>query len=324
MTLHNDYDIFYRAIKETSDSTGIADYFIEKDYWITLVLKRLSESKYVNSVVFKGGTSLSKGFKLINRFSEDVDIAVINASELSGNQLKTLIRTVEKEIARDLTEIEVDGVTSKGSRFRKAVYEYPEIPTLDTESWVSNSLIVEINSFANPYPYLKVSIQSMIGEFLQKNNETDLIHKYGLESFEVNVLDKKRTLLEKIVSLIRFSFDDNPVESIGSKIRHFYDIYYLLKDIEINVYFNSDKFSIDVNELIEHDRKTFDEPIGWKDKSILTSPLINNFKSIWNELKTTYTNELSSLAFSIIPDENEVYNSFQKIVEKLKNNLEGV
>ena len=76
MTLHNDYDIFYRAIKETSDSTGIADYFIEKDYWITLVLKRLSESKYVNSVVFKGGTSLSKGFKLINRFSEDVDIAV--------------------------------------------------------------------------------------------------------------------------------------------------------------------------------------------------------------------------------------------------------
>lgn len=88
-----------------------------------MVLKRLSESKYVDSVVFKGGTSLSKAYKLINRFSEDVDLAVIDMSRMTGNQLKTLIRTVEKEIAIDLEETFVEGVTSKGSRFRKAVYE---------------------------------------------------------------------------------------------------------------------------------------------------------------------------------------------------------
>jgi len=95
MILHDDDNLFYRAIKETSDNIGIADYFIEKDYWITLVLKRLSESKYVDSVVFKGGTSLSKGFKIIKRFSEDVDIAILNTNKLSGNQTKTLIRSVE-------------------------------------------------------------------------------------------------------------------------------------------------------------------------------------------------------------------------------------
>ena len=69
MILHDNKNLFVKAIKETSDNLGIRNYFIEKDYWISLVLKQLSESKYVNSVVFKGGTSLSKGYKLINRFS---------------------------------------------------------------------------------------------------------------------------------------------------------------------------------------------------------------------------------------------------------------
>ena len=102
--LYTNKEAFSNAILVTSDSTNIAPDFIEKDYWISMVLKRLSESKYVDSVVFKGGTSLSKGHKLINRFSEDVDVAVILTPDTSGNKIKTLIRTVEKEIATDLTE----------------------------------------------------------------------------------------------------------------------------------------------------------------------------------------------------------------------------
>ncbi len=87
--LHQHPELFRSAIKETADNLNIRDFFIEKDYWISLVLKRLSESRYVDSVVFKGGTSLSKGYKLINRFSEDVDIAVIDVADSSGSQLKT-------------------------------------------------------------------------------------------------------------------------------------------------------------------------------------------------------------------------------------------
>jgi hypothetical protein len=248
-----------------------------------------------------------------------VDIAVINTSELSGNQLKTLIKTVEKEISIDLTETEVKGVTSKGSRFRKAVYEYNELETSSTRSRVSNSLIIEINSFANHYPYVKVSIQSMVGEFLQNNNQTELIGKYGLEPFELYVLDKKRTLIEKIVSLIRFSFDDNYIDSIASKIRHFYDIFYLLQDSEANIYFNSDSFLSDFIELLNHDRKAFDEPKGWVNKKLSSSPIVNEFETIWVKVKSKYINELSILAYSQIPSENTVYSTFNEIVKKLKN-----
>lgn len=80
MNLHNDIKLFGETIRAASHQTGIKDEFVEKDYWITLVLHQLSKSKYAEQTVFKGGTSLSKGYGLINRFSEDVDIAIINDS----------------------------------------------------------------------------------------------------------------------------------------------------------------------------------------------------------------------------------------------------
>ncbi len=314
MNLHINKEAFNNAILVTSNNTNIAPDFIEKDYWISLVLKRLSESRYIDSVVFKGGTSLSKGHKLINRFSEDVDVAVIITPETSGNKIKTLIRTVEKEIAADLTEIEVDGVTSKGSRFRKAVYGFPVMMKQKQKAAIPESIIVEINSFANPFPYSKVAIQSMIGEYLQNQNQKELVKKYDLTAFEVNVLDKEQTLIEKLVSLIRFSFDENPIESISGKIRHFYDLYYLLRDKACSSYVKSEEFKTQFSKVLAHDQKQFDEPLSWNKKKIEDSPLIMDFDSMWEKLKVVYTKELSMLAFAEIPNENTVAQKFKELL----------
>ena len=75
---------------------------------------------------------MSKGFELIQRFSEDVDIAIINENNKSGNEIKTIIRTVEKEMTKELKELVVEGITSKGSRFRKSVFEYESMDTKNT------------------------------------------------------------------------------------------------------------------------------------------------------------------------------------------------
>ena len=306
-------------IKETSDNLGIREVFIEKDYWITLVLKRLADSEYSNSVVFKGGTSLSKGYKLINRFSEDIDIAIINASGITGNQLRTLIRNAEKTISVDLTEIDTPGVTSKGSKFRKSVFNYPVSGDTKLIQDVSNLLIIETNSFANPNPYVNLEIKSLIGEFLESSGRQDLIKKYGLDPFNLNILDKRRTLIEKIVSLIRFSFSENPIAGISEKVRHFYDNYYLLNDTECKTYFNSVDFVKDITELIEHDRTTFDDPAGWGQKSINQSSLIKDFDTFWNNVKATYTRELSNLAFLDIPNEKDVATIFKQVISKLSS-----
>ena len=224
MNLHHDLKLFSNTLRAASQHLDINLEFVEKDYWITLVLNRLANSKYVDDSVFKGGTSLSKGYSLIDRFSEDVDIAIINNSEKTGNEMKTIIRTIEKEITFDLKELKIDGVTSKGSRFRKSVFEY-----VTTEKGnANNKLIVETNSFANTFPFLKLTIQSMVFDFLMQTNNESYIEQYNLQSFQLNVLSKEQTLLEKMVSLIRFSFEINLTESISEKIRHFYDLYYLM------------------------------------------------------------------------------------------------
>jgi predicted nucleotidyltransferase component of viral defense system len=235
MILHGNNKEFTEAIQATSDNLEISPVFIEKDYWITKVLKELSLSKYADNVVFKGGTSLTKAHKLIQRFSEDVDIAVLNVSNLTGNQVKSFIRTVEKDISKDLSEIEVSGVTSKFSKYRKSVFTYPLTGNFKISAGVSNNLILEVNSFANPFPYEKLEIKSFITEFLEKTKSNDFIKKYKLESFHLKVLGKKQTLLEKIVSLIRFSFEEDVNNSIARKIRHFYDIHFLLLDKECSV-----------------------------------------------------------------------------------------
>ena len=66
------------------------------------------------------------------------------------------------------------------------------------------------------------------------------IEEYDLHPFELNILDKRRTLCEKVVSLLRFSFMDNPVQGLTGKIRHFYDIYFLLDDRECMEYVEQD------------------------------------------------------------------------------------
>ena len=55
---------------------GINQVAIEKDWWVTVTLKALYQTDCRDSLIFKGGTSLSKGFGIIERFSEDIDLAI--------------------------------------------------------------------------------------------------------------------------------------------------------------------------------------------------------------------------------------------------------
>ena len=72
MYLHEDREAFKEVIEQVAEDSGRAAVVIEKDYYVTMILRLLSQK--LSNVVFKGGTSLSKGFKAINRFSEDIDI----------------------------------------------------------------------------------------------------------------------------------------------------------------------------------------------------------------------------------------------------------
>ena len=318
MNLHENKKLFTDAVMAASEYLDIRPVYIEKDYWITRSLKLMAQNPNADKAIFKGGTSLSKAHKIGNRFSEDIDIAISDADVFTGNQLKMLIKRIAKEMTSGLEEVVVPGVTSKGSRYYKAMYSYPNVLGKAIKETVNiGQLLVEINSFANPYPYVSKNIECFIAQFFHQTGNEALIEEYGLESFTLNVLDKRQTLTEKLVSLIRFSLSENYIYDVSAKIRHFYDLHYLLQDEECKDYIYSEQFQIDFKVLLDHDRATFDNPEGWNTMDIEQSPLLSDFSSLWANLKNTYMKELPAIAFSDIPGTEEVAISFEEIVKQL-------
>ena len=81
---------------------------------------------------------------------------------MKDNQLKNLIRRTEKNMTVGLKEIVIPGVTSKGSHYRKAFYAYLRAAATEQVGAKAGQLLVEINSFANPYPSQKMQIEQFL------------------------------------------------------------------------------------------------------------------------------------------------------------------
>lgn len=324
MNLHENKELFSDIIDAASRSKsngglGILAPFIEKDYWITRSLKLMSQADNLDNAVFKGGTSLTKGYGIGNRFSEDIDIAIAESWKISGNQLKMLIKRTSKAMTDGLTEV-VKSSTSKGSRYHKAYYSYPRARVSLFHNYINaGEILVEINSFANPYPFEKRQLTSFIYDFLIEHEGEDIIQEYDLHPFVVNVLDKRRTITEKIVSLFRASLGEKYEENLRAKIRHFYDIHFLWNDHACRSYLVEGDFLKDFYELLEHDRQQFKEPDGWQSRNLSDSPLLVNLSQIWEKLLPIYERELTGLAYAKIPEAECVAQSLENVLSLFKS-----
>lgn len=325
MKLHEDPQLFKEAINFASrpidqGGLGISPLFIEKDYWICRSLRLMADGDTENRAVFKGGTSLSKAYGIGARFSEDVDVAIAEAWTLSGNQLKNLIRKTAHRMTEGLVEIVVPGKTSKGSHYHKAYYHYPQVLESQTATAINpGRILVEINSFANPYPYERLTIESFLTTFFRQSDNLDLIDKFDMQPFTVAVLDKRRTLTEKLVSLIRCSLANDYLPQLSAKIRHFYDLHYLFHDPETNEYLKSEEFRSDFRDLLIHDRQQFEKPEGWQARSLEESPLITAWDDVWKKIEQVYLKELPGLAYHEIPTSGQITDNMRNILEYIRN-----
>lgn len=309
MNLHNDQETFYQAIMEISKELNILPEYVEKDYWICQVLQRLSRHPAAELTVWKGGTSLAKAYRLIARFSSDVDFAILGEG-LSQNQQKKLVAKIGHESTADLEE-SVEEETIKNNRFRKTFHNYKSVLAgADAPFNLGSQVIVEINTYGNPYPYERREIKSFITEMMENRNLGDAIAMFDMRPFTLNVLDKRRTLCEKVVSLLRFSFEDNCIDGLTSKIRHFYDLHFLMLDNECRAYVGGD-FRQNLIDLIDHDKREFDRPPLWRDSPINTSVLMTDFDNTWRKLSPKYKSELSMLSYRTIPTPEEIAESMR-------------
>lgn len=321
MKLHENKEQLADAIRITSAELGIPQKFVEKDYWICQILQRLSRMPQTERTVWKGGTSLTKGYGIIQRFSSDVDLAIIGEG-LSNNQQKKLVLHLGKDTTIDLEETEEFGESIKNSRFRKTYHSYPSvIDRTDTSlDFLGNYVIVEINTYGNPYPFVRQFVKPFITEMMEKRQLEGLIAQLDMAPFELNVLDKRRTMCEKVVSLLRFSFEEDPVAGLTSKVRHFYDLHFLMKDKECHEYLDS-SFPVELRELVAHDKAEFDRPPLWKTSEVLHSPLLTSFSEMWKRIAPVYQSEVGALSFGELPKPEEVSQSMDSLIRIVQKAL---
>lgn len=245
---------------------------IEKDWWVTMVLSALFASEFAPHLSFKGGTSLSKCFHLINRFSEDVDIAVNReflgfGGELSKTQISDRLRrascsfvreTLTKELEKQLLalgieksdfeiKVNVTSVTTTDPEIIEVHYK----SILSELSYVQNKVLVEVSGRSMNEPVEQVEICSMIAENIPNASYSD-------KPFGLTVVSPKRTFLEK-ACLLHEEFKQSTREVRTHRMtRHIYDLERMM-DTDIAKEALQDKELY--KAVIEH-RKKF---IGLKD-----------------------------------------------------------
>ena len=311
MNLHEDLLNFKDLINLTANDLGILEFYIEKDYWVTYILKRLSNSEYRNKVVFKGGTSLSKAYNIIDRFSEDIDLQ-LKSLELNDNQKKNILKNIEKEITVGMLCLKNHIREVKRGNIRKTIYEYPIKTSEKDKGQIRNVIVLEINSMSTPEPSEKIEIESYISKYLRKINKEEFIKNYELEPFIIETLSIKRTFVEKIFAILDYTFEESPEIELANKIRHLYDVYKLNQKEDIREFLNSeDFFSMASKVVVQNDffRKR-------KDTIYSNSFLYNDFERI-NKIKEIYEKKFRNMVFGELPDFDEMKNSFKDILEKI-------
>lgn len=223
--LHHNKETFEQVILRVANAKGIAPEIIEKDYYVTLFLKRIRDLQ--PNIIFKGGTSLSKCYKIINRFSEDIDLNIETENKPTEGQrkkLKTNIVSVIKEFGFVLSNSRM--VRSR-SNYNRYIIDYPSVFSAD---YLKEYLMVETAVYIKAYPCKEMQATSIIFDYLKENGYDSLIVEYALEPFSINVQSAERTLIDKLYALGDYYLSD----AVQEHSRHIYDIYKLLDIVELN------------------------------------------------------------------------------------------
>ncbi|MBR1425867.1 MAG: nucleotidyl transferase AbiEii/AbiGii toxin family protein [Paludibacteraceae bacterium] len=225
-------------LSQVNAMTGQYQQTIEKDWWVTQVLRVLFAQPYAEHLSFKGGTSLSKAWNLIERFSEDIDIAISReylgfSGELSRTQVSDKLRRAACSFVREKMQDDVrEGLIALGipaDQFKVHVNitsvstTDPEIIHIEYQSilpnseYIAHTVKVEVTGRSMHEPIQTIPLQSQIDEFLPQSN-------IAQPAFPVSVVRPERTFLEKVM-LLHEEFAKPAAEMRTERMsRHLYDL----------------------------------------------------------------------------------------------------
>ena len=195
---------------------------LEKDFLLTQILRQLAEIE--PTMVFKGGTSLSKGYKDIERFSEDIDVTLLEqySKEIKrntvsgGRRLKfnTLIKRVAKDFGFNIKN-EIQDENKEKKAFNSKRYEFE----LEYESIYGNNIDtikLDNSSITTIGDYEEKEIRPLICDILKIDTK-----EKTLSSFKIKVQKRDKTITDKFFALCKHHL----MGEVKRYARHFYDIY---------------------------------------------------------------------------------------------------
>lgn len=241
MTLHNFPDEFNDLAALTADYKGIPVSAAKRDYFIVFMLQKLSKSVYSEKCVFKGGTSLSKGYpNSIMRFSEDIDLSFIPDSDSEkDNQIESHLKRIEKTMSEGMALEKI--AEERNKRNKSARVWYGDLKDL--------SVKLEIGSSVRPDPYEPRRICTYIQEYLESKGLFDEVKEFGLQRITVNTLCIERTFIDKVMSVKRHAI----CGSLERKVRHIYDVAKLFELKEIKDFLNNKAV---LKDIVQKTKKT--------------------------------------------------------------------
>lgn len=222
MNLADDPNALHGALDAASDNTGLPVRQLEKDFWVTAVLRAYAAG-FGDRFLFKGGTSLSKGWKIISRFSEDIDLLLLTEPDAETDALLDAM-TVRAAVvcgSEPNTTKAVPGLA------RTIEIPFPQLPNTPRARGMRRAIQVEPGVRGGSHPHATVRIVPLIAESLP----ADLVAPYDdLRPFEVEALHPSRTFVEKLFAVhgLAAALAGDPERPVrGTEARHFYDLYFL-------------------------------------------------------------------------------------------------
>ena len=331
---NNDTDRIYMLEKTEEGHPGIGQAAIEKDWWVSVTLKALFQTDCAESLIFKGGTSLSKGWGLIERFSEDIDLAIshsffgINKSNKNQrDKLRKLSRIyIQNTLSGQLDErlramgiagYQIENITHAENREGELVPidgdKDPTVILLHYESLLSRKIDyipprvkIEISCLSMDEPVDEREICSLICETFP-DDDTDAVCR-------VKTVVPTRTFLEKIF-LLAEEFQKNKPRSVRMT-RHFYDLERLM-DSEFGKSALADKTLYEA--IIEH-RKAY-YALRYVDYSLHRPNTINILppENVQDDWRQDYSNMQRYFMYGRSLDYEHLMQRIQELQQRLRN-----
>ncbi len=340
-----DYSIEERKamIQGVVEARRIDEAAAEKDWWVTAVLYALFHTSVSEFLLFKGGTSLSKGWDIINRFSEDIDLALnrdfflsvkqLSCANCTSNtqihhfrekgqdflfgELKDELATIFTEMGLAVTILTDNDMTNENGETRKVPHDkdpsvlYVQYPSLynNQSSYALPNVKVEISVLSMSEPYEMRRISSLIEQtYKDEDVDSDLVQT-------VRTVSPARTFLEKAFLLCE-EFQ-KVVPRTHRMSRHFYDLEKLMHTPYAEMALNN---SVLYREIVEHRRKFYH--VGYVDYD---KELPANIKIVPNdELMLAYEADYNEMKESFIYGESLSFSELMKMITEIEHRFHSI